>query len=224
MAKKVILIVLGAILSLVGVLGAIAGAALLVLFGSNGTLHSGFHQVESSAVALVSPVENIQHVSGFDTTFGTPTIRVQGVTSKSSGGVFIGVAPASEVNSYLAGAPIDLVNSVETDPFHLDKQLRAGSAMPAPPNQQSFWTISASGNTRADFAWRIHQSGSYRLVIMRTDAAPNIRVSTNFGVTIPHIFGISLGVLLGGCAILLIGVSLIVIGARAKTRPAPSGA
>ena len=45
MAKRVVLFVLGGVLLVIGVLAAIAGGALMALFGSNNTLNSGVQQV-----------------------------------------------------------------------------------------------------------------------------------------------------------------------------------
>ncbi len=47
MAKRVVLIVLGVVLLVIGALAAIAGGALMALFGSNDTLSSGVQQVSS---------------------------------------------------------------------------------------------------------------------------------------------------------------------------------
>jgi len=53
MAKRVVLIVLGSVLAAIGVLAAIAGGALMALFGSADTLSSGVQHVSTPTRALV---------------------------------------------------------------------------------------------------------------------------------------------------------------------------
>ena len=63
MARKIVPIVLGGVLLVIGALVAIAGGALMALFGSHDTLNSGVHQVSTSTRALVSATGSIQEAS-----------------------------------------------------------------------------------------------------------------------------------------------------------------
>jgi hypothetical protein len=133
--------------------------------------------------------------------------------------VFIGIGPASAVERYLANAPIDRVTDFDVDPFRLTTEPRAGTARPAPPGEQSFWTVRADG-TNATVDWKI-TDGSYRLVVMNADGSPNVAATSAVALTIPHLFGIALGALIGGVVLALVGILLVILGARTRPDRAP---
>jgi hypothetical protein len=165
---------------------------------------------------LVAAVDDIKGTHGFATVVGRPSLTLNAQSSGSP--VFVGVGPAAAVDRYLAGASIDRVTDFDVEPFRLTTQRQDGSARPAPPAEQRFWTVSSSGlSARVD--WRI-ADGSYRLVVMNADASPNVAVSMSAVLTVPHVFAIGLGALIGGVVIALIGALLIVLGARSGRRPA----
>jgi hypothetical protein len=211
--KRIVFIALGTVLIVVGALTAIAGTALLVLFRGSDTLSSGPEHATTQTVALVTTLDDVQGSSGPGDTVGTPSITLS-VTS-SGRDVFIGVGPAAAVDRYLAGAPIERVTDLEVDPFKLKTVRRDGSATPQPPAAQSFWTAKASGpNPR--LTWNI-TDGSYRLVVMNADSSPGVAIDGKFSLTVPHLFGVALGLLIGGVIALIIGVVLLVLGLRTTT-------
>ena len=217
MAKRVIAIVLGVLLLIGGAVTAIAGGALMALFGSSNTLSSGTERASTSTVALVAAMDNIKNTKGFATTVGTPSL------SLSAGGtgrdVFIGIGPAAAVDSYLAGAPIDKVTDLEVDPFRLETVRRDGAAQPQQPATQKFWTAQASGPD-PQLSWKI-SDGSYRLVVMNADASPGVGINGRFALTVPHLFAIGVGILVAGVIAALIGLLLLVLGMRTAVGPRP---
>ena len=76
MVRKVVLIVLGALLLVIGALAAIGGGALMALFGSNNTLSSGVQNVSTPTRALVSQAGLIQGASGAQTVVGSVRLRI----------------------------------------------------------------------------------------------------------------------------------------------------
>ena len=76
MARRVVLFVLGGVLLVIGALAAIAGGALMALFGSNNTLGSGVQHVSTPTRALVSPADSIQGASGAQTVVGSVRLRI----------------------------------------------------------------------------------------------------------------------------------------------------
>ena len=190
MARRVVLFVLGGVLLVIGVLAAIAGGALMALFGSNNTLSSGVQHVSTPTRALVSPASSIQGASGAQTVVGSVRLRITAT------------------------------------PFHLTLARHGGTATPPPPGSQSFWVAKASGNHPA-LTWTV-TSGSYRVVAMNTDAAAPVAFAGGLDLTIPHSFGIGIGLLIGGIVLILIAIALIVLGARARprqqSRPVPDQA
>jgi hypothetical protein len=217
MAKRIVLIVLGGVLAVIGLLAAIGGGALMVLFGSNNTLSSGAQQVSTPTRALVSPTGSIQGTSGAQTVLGSVRLRITARPAGTGHQLFLGIGPAAAVDRYLSGTSYDVATDVSVTPFHLTLARHRGTAAPGRPGSQSFWVAQASGN-HPTLTWTV-TSGSYRVVAMNTDAAAPVAFDGGLDLTIPHSFAIGIGLLIGGIVFILIGVVLIVLGAR--TRPGP---
>ena len=219
MAKRIVLIVLGSVLAAIGVLAAIAGGALMALFGSADTLSSGVQHVSTPTHALVSPAGSIQGTSGAQTVLGNVRLRITAAPAGTGHPLFLGIGPASAVDHYLSGASYDVATDVSVAPFHLTLARHRGTATPAPPGSQSFWVAKASGN-HPTLTWTV-TSGSYRVVAMNTNAAAPVAFTGGLDLTIPHSFAIGIGLLIGGIVLIVIGIVLIVLGARARPRPQP---
>ena len=217
MARRVVLFVLGGLLLVIGVLAAIGGGALMALFGSNNTLSSGTQQVSTPTRALVSEAGSIQGASGAQTAVGSVRLRITATPAGAGHLLFLGIGPASAVDRYLSGVSHDVATDVSVTPFHLTLARQGGTATPPPPGSQSFWVAKASG-THPTLTWTV-TNGSYRVVVMNTDAAAPVAFSGGLDLTIPHSFAIGIGLLIGGIVLILIAIALIVLGVRARPRP-----
>jgi hypothetical protein len=217
MAKRVVLFVLGGALLVIGALAAIAGGALIALFGSNNTLSSGVQQVSTPTRALVSPAGSIQGASGAQTVLGSVRLRITATPTGAGQHLFLGIGPASAVDRYLSGVSHDVATDVSVTPFHLTLTRHGGTATPSPPGSQSFWVAKASGN-HPTLTWTV-TSGSYQVVAMNTDATAPVAFTGGLDLTIPHSFAIGIGLLIGGIVLILIAIALIVLGARGRPRP-----
>jgi hypothetical protein len=212
-----VLIVLGAVVAAIGVLAAIGGGALMALFGSDNTLSSGVQHVSTPTRALVSPAGSIQGTSGAQTVLGSVRLRFTATPTGTGHQLFLGIGPASAVDRYLRGVSYDVATDVSVAPFHLTRARHLGTATPARPGSQSFWVARASGD-HPTLTWTV-TSGSYRVVVMNTDASAPVAFAGGLALTIPHSFGIGIGLLIGGIVLILIGIVLIVLGARARPGP-----
>ncbi len=221
MTKRVVLIVLGAVLLALGALTAIGGGVVMALFGSSDTLSSGVQQVSTPTRALVSPVAAIQNTTGVQTVFGTVRLHITATPAGTARRIFIGIGPAAAVGRYLSGVSHDVATDVTLTPFHLALARHPGVARPAPPGSQSFWVADASGN-RATLSWTV-TDGSYRVVAMNTDGTAPVSLNTQLGLTIPHMFAIGASLLAGGIVLLLLGGLLLVLGIRAQPRSSGAG-
>jgi hypothetical protein len=224
MARRVVLFVVGGVLFVIGVLAAIAGGALMAFFGSNDTLSSGVQQVSTPTRALVSTADSIQGASGAQTVVGSVQLRITATPTGAGHLLFVGIGPASAVDRYLNGVSHDVATDVSVTPFHLTLARQGGTATPPPPESQSFWVAKASGN-HPTLTWTV-ASGSYRVVVMNTNAAAPVAFAGGLDLTIPHSFAIGIGLLIGGIVLVLIAIVLIVLGARARppSRPVPDPA
>jgi len=223
MPKKIVLIIIGALLGFTGVLATLTGAAALVALGPHNTIRSGSHSISSPATALLSPPSAVQNEASLASALGNPTVHVQ-VTTATPGGVFIGIGPAAQVNRYLAGASVAVVNDLIAG--HLNPRSQGGSATPALPGEQTFWVAHATGTSQADLTWT-PSDGTYRVVVMRTDAKPGINVQARVGLTVPRLSGIATGLVVGGPIVLVLGGLALVFGilapqtAKRSRRPTP---
>jgi len=222
MVKKVVVIVIAALLLLGGGVAAIGGGVLMALFGTDSTLTSGVHRVSTPTSALVTALDDIKDTNGFGTTVDKPTLRVSIPTADHP--VFIGIGRAADVDRYLAGAAVDKVTDLDVDPFRLKTVRQNGTVQPTPPAEQTFWVARGSGPD-ASLNWKI-SDGSYRLVVMNADATAAVGANGRFGLTIPHLFAIGVGILAAGIVAALIGVALLVIGVQMRPRSQipPAGA
>lgn len=219
MAKRVITFVFSAFFLLGGALFAIGGGVLMAVVGSDSSLGTSQQRVSTPTHALVAPIDNIEGTSGVRDVLGQPRIKVAVANAEKP--VFIGVGPAGAVDSYLAGATIDTVLDLELDPFSLRTERRAGTAQPAQPDAQTFWLAKATGSDPA-IDWKI-RDGNYRLVIMTADASPGAAVNARFALVVPHLYGIGVGILIGGSVGILIGLALLLLGVRMSSRPSNLG-
>lgn len=210
MAKRMLVMVLGIILFLVGASAAVAGGALMLVFGSDSTISSGQEPLTTTTTALVASMNDIKDTNGVASTVGEPTLRLSAVSSTRD--VFIGIGPAAAVEQYLAGSSIDRVKDLDVDPFTLKTTLRPGTATPADPAAQTFWTARGVG-PNPSLSWKV-QDGSHRLVLMNADASPGVTVNGSVQLKVPNLFGIGIGILAGGVVVGLIGVGLLIAGVR----------
>ena len=216
MTKRIVVLVISVVLLLVGASVAVAGGALMAVFGSDNTLATGPERVSTDTSALVVVMDDIHGSNGFATTVDDPTLKI---TDTSPGrDVFIGIAPKSDVDQHLADVAVDKATDFDVDHFSFKTDRQEGSTRPSSPAAQLFWTARGSGR-QATLDWKI-TDGSYRMVLIYADASPGVAVNGRFALTVPHLFGIGLAILIGGIIAAVIGVVLLIVGIRMRPRTA----
>lgn len=153
-----------------GLLG-VSGLAVTQVFGHDDTITSGTNPVGSTATAIVTRPHDFAY--GPSDSFARPTLTIS--VEGSAKPLFVGVAPAAEVDRYPAGAAVATVTDVEVTPFRLETENRAGTWSPRPPGEQSFWTASADGLTPLEWEFA---NGEYRIVMMNADGSPGVAADT----------------------------------------------
>jgi hypothetical protein len=202
---------LGAIAALVGLLLAAAGAAALLAGGTDGRLTTDRSSLGTPTSALASETASIDDTGGAADDLGGARIRI---SADAAGGrpLFVGIGRTRDVDRYLAGVPADEITDFEVDPLRVERSRRTGTRTPAPPARQSFWVARGSG-TRANLTWKL-RDGDFRAVVMNADGARRVATRAQFGVEIPALPWIGLGLLVGGLVLLAGGVAAGVLGAR----------
>ena len=214
--RTTVLAVLGGILIVVGGLAAASAAGLLAVFGRDGAMDSGTHQIATSSSAIVTDIGIIQNTKGVGALTGWPTLAVT-ASGGDAEGVFVGIGPAADVDRYLAGIAHDQVTSLTVDPFELVVQRSPGEpgGVAAAPTSQSFWVAGVTSRSTAELNWPV-QDGDYRLVVMNADGDANMIAQARVQLVLPNAFSISMLALGSGVVVAMIGIALVV---RAAVRP-----
>jgi len=201
--KRWLLLLLGIVLILVGISVASVSGSALALFGSDESVSTPTATAHANGAALL--VENIRiDASSIPVPHGLGTLRLT-VSSPNATSMFIGSAPANSVDTYLTGAPYDVVVDLTTGGKVTTRSV-PGSETPSPPESQSIWTQKASG---AQASIPTTAGNHDTIVIMNSDASTGITADLGVSLTMPGIWragwiGLGLGLLsmiAGGVAI-----------------------
>lgn len=217
-AGRVLAIVAAVLLLIMGVCLALGGTALMAAFGTDGKVSTDRHPVASPTAAVVTDVASIRDTADVADVLGTPVANFAADGGNSSG-LFLGIGPVAEVDRYLAGVEVDQAVDFEVDPYSLTLARRDGARTAAtPPARQDFWVASATGTDGFELSWPV-RDGNYRMVLMNADGAAGVNSRLSVGVGLGGMFGLSLGLLIGGAVLILLAVALLV-----ATRPRPPAA
>nr|MBA2641730.1 DUF4389 domain-containing protein [Actinomycetota bacterium] len=180
-AGRVVLIVIGVVAGVIA-LGLLAGGCALVAVDQtqrddDGFLMSPSQEFATPTYAVVSEDADIDTGGaewGLDTFLGTVRIR-----SESDRAVFVGIAPAAEVDRYLEGVEHDVVDDLDStgDPEYSP---RAGSAPSEPPSNVTFWAESVAGQGEQTLDWE-PKDGDWRVVLMNEDALRGVSSEMSIG-------------------------------------------
>src|SRR5262249_36299867 len=111
---RVAVIVIAVVVLVIGAVMAIGGGVLLLVFGSGGSLKSGQHDVTTPTAALVTDTAKITDTSRLTRALGSPSVTVH-ATGGNASGLFIGIAPAADVDRYLSGVAIEQARNFDLD-------------------------------------------------------------------------------------------------------------
>lgn len=222
--KRIVLVVLGTGLVLLGYGLAFGGGLAAAIVGRDGRVDVGLGVAQTgTGSALVS---DVRHAGGSgSSSWGSLTVSVTTLNDKP---VFLGVGPVGAVDEYLAGSSYAVVDRWVNGAAEVTDV--AGDTQPADPASQPFWLRTATGSTRV----RLDvppDAGSYRVVVTNQDASSGIAVRVRAGIEAHWVYPTGISLLLGGTVLLLIGLALLVPGLRtppplqpvAARSPAPFG-
>jgi hypothetical protein len=144
----------------------------------------------------------------YDNLLGTVVLK-----SESARPVFMGIARARDVASYLGGVRRAEVTDLSTGRTHY--VLRTGEAPSGPPEDQTFWAASSSGRGSQSLTWNV-QDGTWRVVVMNADGSPRVSADLRVGAELPNLIWLGIGLLAAGALLLTGGVLMIYFGARSR--------
>ena len=220
-ASRVVLVIVGVVVGIVAFALLVGGCALVAIDRTqrddDGFLMSPTQDFASPTYAIVSESADIDSGGGeraLDTFLGTVRIR-----SESERPLFVGIAPAAEVDRYLDGVERDIVDDLDSsgDPEYAR---RPGGAPSGAPDTQTFWAASSSGAGEQTLEWD-PEDGDWRAVVMNEDASRDIAADMSIGAELDSVLWIGIGLLVLG-ALLAAGAALAITAGARRRRPPPA--
>jgi hypothetical protein len=213
---RVVLVVLGSIVALVGAGLLAAGIAAVVVDQTQrddqGFLMSPDESFESAGYAVLSESADVSF-SGEERAvdFFLGTVKIE---SDSVRPVFVGIGPATDVEEYLGQVQRSVVTELQRSPNY--DELSGGSP-PGPPGENSFWAASATGAGTQSLTWD-PEDGDWVVVLMNEDGSSGVEADLSIGAEVDPLLWIGIGTLLGGLLVLLLGALGIAVGATRAAR------
>lgn len=221
---KIVAIIIGALLIIIGLAVLAPGSLLLWINGtqkdSNGFFSTSFRDLNSSGYALITPEVQL-HLGSGNWIPGGGTVQIR-ATGGGAAPIFVGVGPTDQVTAYLSGVAYDEVTNLGWFSASVQYSHHEGSAPSAPPEQQTFWTAKQEGTGTQTLQWQV-QSGNWTAVLMNGDATAPVNVSVSLGARLGFLLPLGIGLTAAGVVILAVGILLVILGARRSRLPMQPG-
>jgi hypothetical protein len=94
-----------------------------------------------------------------------------------------------------------------------DFRTQPGGAPSAAPRAQRFWAASTSGTGVRTLTWKV-RNGSWRVVVMNTNASRDVATELSVGASFPHLLLLAMALLGGGILILLASGAVMYLATR----------
>ncbi len=200
--KRGLYATLGVILLVAGLALAALGTTVALSVGSDDAISTAPARVRGTGVAVVAEAFRVDTSAiPVPDDLGTLTLTVTGRNGRE---VFVGAATTSEIDTYLTGAPYDVVVDLTAGEKATTRKV-PGSQQPQPPGSQGFWVVQASG---APALLTAHVPSGATLVVMNADAAPVVDADVVVTLKVAKVWtyswiAVGVGVLLALLALLL---------------------
>jgi hypothetical protein len=210
-AARIAATLLASVVALLGIVAMTAGGAATVLDrtqrDAGGYLMTPKESYSTGAYALVSRGYRLGAVG--DRFIARELLGTVSLREQSQRPVFVGIAPAAAVTSYLAGVAVAEAGGLDAQSTGL--RTHAGGAPATPPAAQHFWVASATGVGARTLTWKVRR-GAWRVVVMNADGTQGISSELSIGASFPHLLGIGIAALAAGLlALLLAGAALYLL-------------
>ena len=140
--------VIGIGLVLIGLFATVAGVAIVLLVGPDGSVTLAPTRLLSDGHAVTLPQLDVPTLPAGQTV----TLDVALSSSNPSQPLFVGVGPSGAVDAYLRDVPIDVIAQIDW-PGAARTDAAPGTASPATPLITRLASLDANGNTEHAFNW-----------------------------------------------------------------------
>jgi hypothetical protein len=193
--KRGLYLTLGVILLVVGIALAALGTVVALSVGSDDALSTEAARVRGTGVAVVAEDFRVD-TSSLPVPDGVGTLTLT-VTARDGRAMFVGSAATKDVDTYLTGAPYDVVVDLSAGAKATTRKVPGGQ-QPQPPGSQAFWAAQSSG---APASLSAHVIPGQSLVVMNADAVPVIDADLVVTLSVPGTWryawvAVAIGVLL----------------------------
>ncbi|MGQ1838693.1 DUF4389 domain-containing protein [Kocuria turfanensis] len=229
-----VLLVLGVLLSLLGLGATIGGAVLAGADAAQGEgryLTGETERYQSTGYALTSPSVVIDPgdagLSGIPPVGDLASVQVRVTPVVPGQEIFVGIAEGSDVSAYLQDVPQTSLGEASWEATgdwtgspswpDNDERTTSGNQAPADPAAQDFWVASASGSGTQEITFDL-QPGQWSLVVVNADATRPVWVDLQAGVRTDLLGPVGTGLLIGGLIGLAVGIPLLLFGTRGLGR------
>ncbi len=223
-AGHIIAIVVGCFMLFPG-LAMVAGGGAIAIAQAVATDDDGYFtftldRVESEGVAVATTDLWLDDVEGdaspwmLDWLDLDLRLRVDGAATTDD--VFVGIARTSDVERYLGLSAYSEITRI--DGHTPEFQQVAGVRRVAPPLEQDFWSVSASGPGEQELTWNA-RGGRWSVVMMNADGSPLVAADVEVGARSGAVTPIAVTLLVIGGLVTAAAVVLIVVGARGRRTP-----
>lgn len=232
---KIMAVIFGLIFMLMGIglfFGGAAVVAVTEIFtdDDNYFMSPVFQLKDDSAVAFV--LEDIEIEVGEESSpewvqpdYGDfVRIKIQ-VEGPPNDGYFVGIAEATEVQSYLSEVPYAVIKDVNFDHGpaiepDLVNPLSNKTLASTPPEESVNWD--AFGNDGMPLIWE-PKEGDWMIVIMKADGTAGMDASIRAGAEVPFLQGLGIALLVFGILFIVLAIVLFALAARRSgTKPEPT--
>jgi hypothetical protein len=196
---RVVLLVLGLILTA-------AGVAAAIFVGPENTVSTGEERLTTDTAVLTAPDSALN--------FMGPTLHA--AATADEGEVFIGIGHSVDVNGYLDGVEHDQIDRFGL-PWSPELTRSPGEviAPAALPGELDWWYDQAAGEGRQSISVELAEE-PLTLVIMRANGEPPMAADVELGLEIENLFTTALLVL--GAGLVLLAIAIFALRRRRPAR------
>jgi len=217
---RIVAIVVGAVLALASVGLLVAGGVLTIAYvvesDDGGYFDETLNRVGTATAAITTGDVDLRTDPGPDWLLDSVGIdvRLQATGVDDGTELFVGIGPNDSVEAYLSGIARDEVNEVTAGGTVRYENI-PGEQQAAPPTDQTFWVVSASGSGTQAIEWEVAE-GQWAVVLMNADGSPGFLADVTVGVRSEILLAIGVSMLAIGGVLLAAAVAVILAGALVR--------